>query len=63
LWIEINADSLLPVPDIRSGMESYRKFIGISKISAYGILKSATMNRKLSGRYAATWYGAARALR
>ena len=28
-----------------------------------GILKSATMNRKLSGRYAATWYGAARALR
>ena len=36
--IEINADSLLPVPDIRSGMESYRKFIGISKISAYGIL-------------------------
>ena len=37
--------------------------IGISKISAYGILKSATMNRKLSGRYAATWYGAARALR
>ena len=36
MWIEINADSLLPVPDIGSGMESYRKFIGISKISAYG---------------------------
>ena len=36
MWIEINADSLLPVPDIGSGTESYRKFIGISKISAYG---------------------------
>lgn len=35
----------------------------IMQISAYGILKSATMNRKLSGRYAATWCGAARALR
>ena len=36
LWIEINADSSLLVPDIGSGMESYRKFIGISKISTYG---------------------------
>lgn len=44
-------------------MNFYRNFIGISKISAYGILKSATMNRKLSGRYVATWYGAARVLR
>ena len=26
------------MPDIGSGMESYRKFIGISKISAYGEL-------------------------
>ena len=40
MWIEINADSLLPVPDIRSGMESYRKILSaISKISAYGISK------------------------
>ena len=38
MWIEINADSSLLVPDIGSGMESYRKFIGISKISAYGEL-------------------------
>ena len=33
---QINADSLLTMPDIGSGMESYRNFIGISKISAYG---------------------------
>ena len=32
--IKINADSLLTMPDIGSGMESYRNFIGISKISA-----------------------------
>jgi len=25
------------MPDIGSGMESYRNFIGISKISAYGL--------------------------
>ena len=38
MWIKINADSLLTMPDIGSGMESYRNFIGISKISAYGEL-------------------------
>ena len=35
MWIEINADSLLPVPDTRSGMESYRKFIGIWDIEVF----------------------------
>ncbi|WP_207654328.1 hypothetical protein, partial [Mediterraneibacter gnavus] len=37
----------LTMPDIGSGMESYRNFIGISKISAYGLLKyfSASVRR------------------
>ena len=29
------------MPDIGSGMESYRNFIGISKISAYGGIETA----------------------
>ena len=36
--VEINADNLFPVPGIASGMGYYKKFIGISKISAYGRL-------------------------
>ena len=36
--VEINADNLFPVPGIASGMGYYKKFIGISKISAYGEL-------------------------
>ena len=51
------------MPDIGSGMESDRKFIGISKISAYGILKRATMNRKHSGLFAAIWCEAAKELK
>ena len=37
--VEINADNLFPVPGIASGMGYYKKFIGISKISAYGLSK------------------------
>ena len=46
MWIKINADSLLTMPDIGSGMESYRNFIGISKISAYGQSKQNIRNWK-----------------
>jgi len=48
LWIKINADSLLTMPDIGSGMEPYRNFIGISKISAYGQLNAFSRHQNLS---------------
>ncbi len=42
--VEINADNLFPVPGIASGMGYYKKFIGISKISAYGEQKPHSEN-------------------
>jgi len=40
MWAEINADSLQPVPDITLGTGFCQKYIGIYKISAYGVRKS-----------------------
>ena len=56
MWIKINADSLLTMPDIGSGMESYRNFIGIWSIECF--FKASKSFLKLGSEFQSRSYGA-----